>query len=716
MQKKQKMTNKVYKSETPKLKIKGFKLGKYINYKIKIFFLLYMVINLSSCFSFKKANENIIDSETDIVFLDEIDVLPETNIEIKKYQPAKTIINKLKHTKLDLSFDFENQYVFGEATITLSPFFYDTDSLNLDAKHFDIERIAIIDLKDTIDLIYNYNDTNIRINLDKTYKKSEEYTVFIKYIAKPNELENKGNGVYSDTKGLYFINPTGKSRKTQQIWTQGETEYSSCWFPTIDSPNQRCTGEIFLTVPAKFVTLSNGEYYNSLLNVDTTRTDHWKMELPIAPYLFMIAAGEFEIIIDEWRQIEVNYYFPNYYEEKTEQIFRKTPKMIEFYSQKFGYDYPWNKYSQIIVEDFVSGAMENATATVFGSFMDGNSWWYTDLDKELVIAHELSHHWFGNLVTCESWANIAMNEAFATYSEYLWLEYQYSKEDADYQLYSEESYYMYNKSKPIIDYYYDNKDDMFNTLVYQKAAKILHTLRNYIGDDAFFLSLKTYLKKFEYSSVEIDDFRLVVEEITGEDLNWFFEQWFFTSGFPTIEVEHHINDSLKTYKLTLNQFNSEIPEQIYFLPIDVNIYFEDEVVKERIIFDKKSQIFEFQYDKTPIYIEIDPEHTIICEKLEEITTEQFEIVLKYSENGISKLYAIDYLSYMIESQNKLKLIYLDALENESWLVREYAIDYYNFTDVETDASFVSKIKELSENDINVNVRIAAERRLDEIGD
>lgn len=681
---------------------------------IKKTILFAVIIFTTACFSSRKITSEM-NSITDATESSEIEFMTEPEV-LKIYQPSELKINKLIHTKLNLNFDWNNQLVFGEATITLSPYYYDTDSLTLDAKYFDIEKVAIINKKDTNDLKYNYNNLEIKIILDKSYSKLEEYTIFIKYVAKPSEIPNTGNFVYKDTKGFYFINPKGKKNKNQQIWTQGETEYSSCWFPTIDSPNQKCTGEIFLTVPANFVTLSNGELYNSLLNIDTTRTDHWKMELPIPPYLFMVAAGDFEVINDEWRQIEVNYYLPLDYDSSCVEIFKKTPEMIEFFSRKFGYDFPWNKYSQIVVENFVSGAMENATATVFGDFMIKDSWWYLDLDKELVIAHELSHHWFGDLVTCESWANIALNESFATYSEYLWLENQYSKEDADYLFFTEENYYLYETEKQVVDYFYKNKDDMFNTLVYQKGAKILHTLRNYVGDEAFFEALTTYLNNFEFKSAEIADFRLILEDITGEDLNWFFNQWFLSAGYPEIEILYEKSDSLKSYQLILNQFDASSENKIYNLPIDVNIYFKNKVLKDRILFNTQSQTFNFEFDEMPVYIEVDPKRTVICKRNEELTDEQYLAVLKFSENSISKYLAIENLSESISNENLLKSIYFDAIDDQSWLVRNFVIEHYNFQNWQSDTKFISKLKILSEIDLNETVRNSADIKLLKAGE
>jgi len=685
--------------------------------KNKLIIIIVFSLFFQSCFVISSFKNPIIVEDTDImddfVMLEEIEVTPQI-FEFKEYKPSRQKINIIKHTKLDIRFDWAKQQTIGKATLTISPYFYQTDSLTLDAKHFDIKRVALIDKKDTTNLKYDYDDFQLKIKLNKTYLKSEEYTIFIDYVAKSSEISNTGNRVYSDTKGLYFINAESKN-KPKQIWTQGETEYSSCWFPTIDSPNQRCTGEISITVPAKYLTLSNGELQNTLLNKDTTRTDYWKMDLPIAPYLFMIFVGEYEIVKDSWNGLDVNYYVPAGEEDYAKTVFGKTPEMIEFYSTKFNYEYPWNKYSQVVVEDFVSGAMENTTATVFGDFMlNKNSWWYSDLDKELVVAHELSHHWFGDLVTCESWANISLNESFATYAEYLWLEYKYSKEEADYQLYNEESYYINETQKSIFDFHYDNKDDMFSTLAYQKGARVLNILRSYVGDEAFFLGISTYLKKYEYKSVEINDLRLVFEEITGEDLNWFFNQWFLGTKYPDLTITHNTENE-NFYEIEITQNIEKQNNQLFYLPIDVAIYFKDTIKFERIFLTKQSQTFDFYSDEMPEFIDIDPNRILFFIRYEILKQENFYSIYNHNNNGIAKLEALTYYNYFIESDKELsKKVLFEALDSESFLVRNFALENYKFDGWKSDENYIKKLKYIKENDNNFRNKIKAENILSNI--
>src|SRR6186713_1500192 len=348
----------------------------------------------------------------------------------KNYRASATKFNDLIDTRLDVKFDYAKSYLYGKAWITLKPHFYATDTLRLDAKGMDIHQVAIVKASGNVPLKYEYDGMSLTIHLDRVYSNADKYIIYIDYTSKPNELKTQGSAAITDARGLYFINPKGEDKeKPIQIWTQGETEANSAWMPTIDKPNQKTTEEIYMTVPAKYVTLSNGLLVGQKNNKDGTRTDYWKMDLPHSPYLFFMGVGDFAIVKDKYKAMDVDYYVEKKYESVARKIFGNTPEMIGFYEKILGVPYQWPKYAQIVGRDYVSGAMENTTATLHQEsayqnarqLTDGNGW-------EETIAHELFHQWFGDLVTAESWSNLTLNESFANYSETLWDEYKYGKD------------------------------------------------------------------------------------------------------------------------------------------------------------------------------------------------------------------------------------------------------------------------------------------------
>ncbi|MEO0405417.1 MAG: M1 family metallopeptidase, partial [Bacteroidota bacterium] len=375
---------------------------------------------------------------------------------MKYYKASRPKVHDLIHTRLELLPIWETSQLEGKATLTLSPYFYATDELKLDAKSMDIQSIQLISDSTNENLEYNYNSEILSIQLDKKYSRIEEFQVEIKYTANPEKVLAEGGAAILDAKGLYFINPdSSETNKPTQLWTQGQPESNSVWFPTIDSPNERMTQEVFITLPEAFKSLSNGTLVYSNYNADDTRTDYWKLDQPHPPYLAMIAAGNFVKAVQSYtkasgEEIPVEYFVEPEYANDVFSIFGNTPEMMSFYSNILGYDYPWDKYDQVVVRDYVSGAMENTTAVIHGDFVQRTTRELIDENHEDVIAHELFHHWFGDLVTCESWGHLPLNESFATYGEYLWAEYKYGKMEADYRQWESTQGYFYESKFKLV--------------------------------------------------------------------------------------------------------------------------------------------------------------------------------------------------------------------------------------------------------------------------
>lgn len=532
-----------------------------------------------------------------------------------KYRASETRYFDLLHTKLNVSFNWQKQHLFGTADLTLRPYFYPQSSLDLDAKGMDIHTISI--KKDTSyqSVNHEYDGNILTLNFNQEYSKTDTLDVRIKYTAKPNERIIQGSDAIKADKGLYFINPLNEEpHKPQQIWTQGETESNSAWFPTIDSPNERCTQEMLITVQSKFKTLSNGELMYSTSNNNGTRTDYWKMDKPHAPYLFMMTVGEFSVVEDEWKDVPLTYWVEQDYEKYAKDIFGNTPEMMNFFSELLGYDFPWKKYAQIVVRDYVSGAMENTSASIFMEELHKTKRELKDENWDAIIAHELFHQWFGDLVTTESWSNLTLNEGFADYSEYLWNEHKYGVDEADFNFrYTKSSYLQEaeNEKKHLIRYYYDSREDMFDNHSYAKGALVLHMLRKYVGDDAFFNSLKFYLKKHAFTSVEINDLRLAFESVTGEDLNWFFDQWYLSIGHPVLDISHEYKND--TLYMSIDQIQNTDSVPVFQIPVFVDIWVDNEKKSYPVIIEEQSELYKFPLGKAPQLVDFDSEKQLLAE-------------------------------------------------------------------------------------------------------
>ncbi|NQW77995.1 MAG: M1 family metallopeptidase [Chitinophagaceae bacterium] len=593
--------------------------------------------------------------------------------------PAKE--NELVHTKLVASFNYTNSQLNGEAWLNLRPYLNATSTLSLDAKGMDIHQVGLMTNNKTTALKYTYDGLIIKIQLDKTYKPSEKYTVFIKYTAKPNEFKSKGSAAINDAKGLYFINPMGKdSSKPIQIWTQGETEGTSVWLPIIDKPNQKSTQEFQLTVPSKYVSLSNGLLTKQINNKNGTRLDIWKMDLPHAPYLFFLAVGDYTIVKDTYKAKEVSYYVEKEYEKEARQIYGKTPAMIAYYETILGIDFPWAKYAQISGREFVSGAMENTTATMHNEMVlqdarelkDGNAW-------EGTIAHELFHHWFGDLVTAESWSNITVNESFADYSQTLWLEHSKGKDAGEYENYTGLRYYLSSPAdaeKDLVRFFYKEREDVFDLVSYQKGGRILNMLRHLVGDKAFFASLHTYLEDNKFGSGTAFKLKLAFEKVTGKDLNWFFNQWYFGSGHPYVRIEQKYMPTEKKVLIIIQQ--NQLQNKTFTLPIGIDVY----VAGQRNHYEvwNKNRIDSFYFDAAtiPDNVNVDNDKTLLWFKDESKTMSEYAFQYFNARNFIDRLEAINEAAENL-TDTKAQAILKAALKDSFYIIRAKAIQSYNPT-------------------------------------
>jgi aminopeptidase N len=427
----------------------------------------------------------------------------------------------------------------------------------------------------------------------------------------------------------------------------------------------------------------------------------------------MMAMGDFAIVKDKWKNMDVNYYVEHEFEPYTKAIFGHTPEMIEFFSTKLQTPYPWEKFSQIVVRDYVSGAMENTTAVLHGEFLNETDRELLDKNFEDVISHELFHHWFGDYVTCESWSNTTLNEGFATYGEYIWQEYKYGRDAADQHEF--ESMYGYISSaaknpKHLIRYYYNQPDDMFDQNSYNKGGAILHMLRKYVGDDAFFSALKLYLDKNKFSSVEADNLRLAFEQVTGEDLHWFFDEWFFGEGYPKFLIQHNYNDSLKKYTVHIRQTQDLNTLPVFKLPIDIDIYADGKKERKRFWIKNETEDFSFDVSKKPDLVNVDAEKSLICTKDEKKSVTEWAFQYKNCPLYVDRHEALKNLSAFGTVPEAADVI-VAALSDKFWEIRETAISYIEKLPSDYKKTVKEKLIALAKSDGKSSVRSAAIEQL-----
>ena len=630
-----------------------------------------------------------------------------TDTDVSVYRASATRVVDLIHTKVDVRFDWSKQQVLGKAELLLKPLFYEIDEFALDAKTFDIHSVKL----GGKEIQYEYDSEKLICKLDRTYTRQEQFVLNIDYTAKPNEGPRGGSKAISSDKGLFFINPESKNKfKPQQIWTQGETENNSKWFPTIDKPNERCTQEVIITVDDKFKTLSNGLMISSKKNADGTRTDHWKQDKPHAPYLFMIGVGDYAVVKDKWNDIDLYYYVEPEYEQYAKEIFNHTPEMLSFFSEILDYPYPWDKYAQIICKDYVSGAMENTGAVVFGDFIQKTNRELADSNNDDIVAHEMFHHWFGDLVTCESWANLTMNEGFAVYGEFLWQEYKYGNAAAERKRMEDLYGYLSSANSithDLIDFHYDDKEDMFDGHSYNKGSLIVHMLRKYVGDEAFFAALNKYLVDNEYTDVEAHELRLSFEDLVGEDLNWFFDQWFYGKGHPILGIDYTIDEASRSVKIAVSQLQDpEYHEEVFRLPMETALYYPSgkvEYVTNWI--ENREQLIQIDIigAEMPSVVVLDGKHDILSVNKENRSEEEYATLFRLSDEYEDKYTAL----HKLEGSKFSKQFVEKALKDPSSDIRQLALSSLN-------ASVHKKqLMQLAKNDSDPGIRTYCLKKLND---
>lgn len=605
--------------------------------------------------------------------LDEIVITPQNYITTYKSSYKKYF--DLLNTKLTLKPVFKEKAIYGKAELYLKPHFYDQNQLVLDAKYMKINSVELKTLSGSKKLNYTYDTFQIKIDLERYYTRNDQLDIIVDYVALPYTQDSMQ---IQAGRGMYFIDVEEKNPyKPTHMWSQGEEESASCWFPTLEATNQKCSEEIFVTLDSNLTSLSNGLLLDTKYNGDGTKTDHWKQDKPHSPYLFFLDIGEYYKSTDKWRDKEVSAYtFPKYKDDVAE-IFKSMPEMMEFFSQKLGVDFPWDKMANIMAFDYTAGAMENSSAIIYYDKLLCTRQQLIDDKFDWIIPHELFHQWFGDLVTAESWANLTLNESMADYSEYLWVNYKYGEDESDGYRYKATQKYIHSskyKNEPIVNYYYDSPHDIFDDIRYEKGGAVLHMLKNYVGDEAFFKSLNRYLTEYKFKNAELSDLRKIFEDVTGEDLNWFFNQWWLSKGHPVLDITHKYDEKNKTVELTVRQLQKDADAPTFRIPVKVDIYINGKKETKVIDVNDRAQSFYFPAASAPQLVNFDADKVLLCEKTEDLSEAENMFKFYNAPLFVDKLEAIRALSFHQKENAVVQGVLLKALQDKNWYIRADAID------------------------------------------
>ncbi len=665
--------------------------------------LLLAAIVICPAFSFAQKDS------VQTITLDPLEVTAHAGV--PEYRTSAPRIWDIKHTRIALTFDYKSKTADAREWISLRPYFYPVDTLGLDAKGMRIDSVRLVEKKESTHLSYTYSNDRLVIHFNKTYAAKDSVLLYLKYTAMPYAQASGGGAAITDDRGLYFINTDNAiPHKPSQIWTQGETESNSHWMITIDKPNTRFTTQVELTVPDTMTTLSNGAMVKQTRGANKTRTDIWHMDMPIQAYVVMFAIGKFSVIKDHWKNKEVNYYVEQEYASSASLMFAHTPEMMDYFSQRTGVPFPWNKYSQVVVRDYVSGAMENTSAALFGEFMNEDARELADKNQEDVVSHELFHEWFGDYVTCESWSNITVNESFANYGEQLWRTHKYGKAYGDELAYEDLQIYIGSSTfndPQLVRFRYDNREEVFDAISYNKGGAILHYLNSIIGDAAFDKAMNIYLTKNALHSAEAHNWRLAVEEATGLDWNWFFDQWYYHAGHPVLKVVYNYNDTTQKLMVTVSQTQSDTAF-VYKLPLKAAVIYDNDKTVVDWNIKKRNDTFTYAYRNgvRPVVI---PNYTHVLPGEVRDTKKPAQWLAQYvhSDDYISKRLCIDAAGRLISDSASQATITLALHDPLPAIVRYTLLAVKNLQSDKYHKKWTNTIEDIAKNDTSRLVRADA---------
>lgn len=572
--------------------------------------------------------------------------------EEKPYRVAGDRPVDIEHILLNLDVSLKEKQIAGTATIDFQ-LLRPLRVLRLDAVGHEVSKIEVADNQS--ELSFTTTDTELQIDLGEKLPRGEKRRIVIHYRVRDPQS------------GMYFFGPTESEPDVPWMaWTQGEPTANHYWFPCLDHPHERQTTEIIATVEAGFEVLSNGD----LLSRKKSRSGklerfHFKQSQPHVAYLVTLVVGEFEIGRETWRDVPLLYYVPPQQAKDTQRTFGRTKEMMTFFSERFGIDYPWTKYAQVVVEQFIAGGMENTGATTLYSRVMHDERAMLDSTPDRLIAHELGHQWWGDLITCKDWSHLWLNEGFATFCELLWAEHKLGVDEHDYMLYGKGEFARSDgpKVRPIVDYHYPNPSSMFDARAYPKGGWVLHMLRRKLGDDLFFTGLQKYGNKFRMQTAETSDLRKVLEDHTGRSLERFFHDWTARPGHPELEIATEYDPEDKLAKITVKQTQKG---DAFHFPLQIDFRCKESsgpVTVEKEVTEKELTIY-VSLPSAPELVRVDPQASVLAEIKEQKSRELWKTQAFEAPTVIERIRAVEHFGESKEQADRELL--QTVLENDSF--------------------------------------------------
>ena len=615
-----------------------------------------------------------------------------------QYNPDRP--GQVKHIFLDLSLDIPSETVRGTCKITLAPIRDGVERLHLDAVNLNIESVAVAETAQK----FNYDGEYLEIELSSPTQVNRRVEIIIGYsVEKPQ-------------RGIYFIQPNEHyPDKPTQVWTQGEDEDSRFWFPCFDYPGQLSSSEIRVTVPKPLIAISNGELINTEDDGEN-KVYHWLQKQVHPTYLMTLAVGDFAEVSDEWQDKPVTYYVEKPRRDDAKRTMGKTPQMMEFLSEKYGYDYPFPKYAQVCVDDFIFGGMENTSTTLLTDrcLIDEKAA-VDNRNAESLVVHELAHQWFGDLVVIKHWSHAWVKEGMASYSEVMWTEHEYGSSEADYYRLQQARRYISEDSsryrRSMVTHVYREAIELYDRHIYEKGSCVYHMIRAQLGEDLFWQAIATFVNDNAHQTVETIDLLRAVEKASGCNLTFLFDQYVYRGGHPDFKVAYVWDGDANLAKVTVTQtqvtsddkndaslFNLRIP--IGFGYVDRG----DDLKVFTVRVSEKEQSFYFPLEQKPDFVSFDVGNNYLKTITLEYPIPELKAQLLYDANPVSRIYAAEALAKK-SSLEAVKALSESLKSDAFWGVRVEAAK--QLAEVQLDQVFDVLVEYLSDDNPYVRRAVAS---------
>jgi aminopeptidase N len=649
-----------------------------------------------------------------------------------KYQYGRQRKFDFIHLELHVTLDPAKKEIRGEAIYTLAPLAEPQTRVALDAEDLTLDGAEAAGAAAKA----HATENEFIVELPRAYAAGESLEIRVKYHGRPR-------------KGIFFYGPDEiKPDRPISIWTQGEDEDNHFWFPCYDYPNDKLTSDTYITLPAKFVAISNGKLLETKQNGDGTATWIWSEKVKHSSYLISLVAGDYEKFHQEWKGMDVDAWVPRGRLPEAERSFGRTPEMIEFFSTITGVKYPYEKFSQEAVPEFIYGGMENVSAVTQTDRTLHPAHLEEEESSDGLVAHELAHQWFGDLVTTQDWSNAWLNEGFATYFETLWTEHRKGADEFHWELEGNRRAYIGETRqyrRAIVTHSFVDPTNMFDSHTYPKGGWVLHMLRRELGDAVFFGGIRKYLEKFRESNVDSDDFRKTMAEAAGRNLDQFFDQWVFHPGHPELDVQWRYDDALGAGQLTVKQKQkTEDGTRVFRCKLTLELLYDEGGERQTVELSDKSHEFTLKAKARPVAVLIDPDGDLLKSLSYDPGENALRVILARADSPVQRADAAKLLGDKHPAEANVEALKKALTGDKFWGVRAVAAEAlakhrepaqrgvvlaavlaekngrarYRMTEAlgqfRRDRGLIPELKKIADSDVSDNVRAAALGALGEI--